>query len=140
MSCITQLIHCGDTAVKRHCIAVFAEVAAAAAEQAQQEAGFQRWRRRATLTARRSAVQQEGAAMIDFEAAWAAREEARQRDVTDAAARIDTLKGQLLKVCACIDHARHDAGCFHACEMYESRPQSTPPAVRLSSCTPRRTV
>lgn len=75
-----------------------AEEAAAATEQAQQEAAFQRWRRRATLTARRAAVQQEGAAMLDHEAAWAAREEARQRSVSEAATRVEALKGQLLQV------------------------------------------
>eukprot|EP00892_Ulva_mutabilis_P010632 jgi/Ulvmu1/7941/UM004_0174.1 len=86
-----ELQRCQQDAIAR------SEEAAAAAEHAQQEGAFQRWRRRATLTARRSAVQQEGAAMLDYEAAWAAREEARQRDVTEAAARIEALKGQLLQ-------------------------------------------
>lgn len=75
-----------------------AEEAAAASEHAQQAAAFQRWRRRATLDARRAAVQQEGSEMLDHEAAWACREEARQRSVTDAAARVDSLKAQVLQV------------------------------------------
>jgi hypothetical protein len=65
---------------------------------ARQKAVFEAWKRREQLTWRRDVVQSETEQMAALEAAFAEREATRQRDISDAVARVEALKTQLLQV------------------------------------------